>query len=155
MKNIKLTLDIEEETLQIGLVRLVRQMPDYEFFFKVNQCNAFKFSRIENFEMQQNGSMYQFGRYQTHDTVTKSTYTFIANKSHSAKPLAEFNDLFSHLYEPMQILPKYSEVDYILLTKEFFNDFSVILLPEKLTFPIQEVTLSPEHQFYQILQYYE
>ncbi|NHW58446.1 IPExxxVDY family protein, partial [Escherichia coli] len=46
-------------------------------------------------------------------------------------------------------------VDYILLTKDFLSDFSVILLPDNLVFPIQEMLLSPEQELYQTIQYYE
>lgn len=47
------------------------------------------------------------------------------------------------------------EVQYILHSSEQFPDFSVILLPENLVFPIQDYTLGSEEELYQIIQYYE
>jgi hypothetical protein len=47
------------------------------------------------------------------------------------------------------------DVEYILHSSEQFPDFSVILLPENLVFPIQDYTLSSEEELYQIIQYYE
>ena len=48
MKSPKLLLDIEceDEEITLGLVRLAKQVPDFEFFYHVNALNSFQFSRI-------------------------------------------------------------------------------------------------------------
>lgn len=155
MKNKKFILEAEEEERRVGLLRLAHRMEDYEFFFKLNRINPFKFSRLEDVEMDDYSLVYQFARYQTYDEATRTIYSFVANKSHHAQKKTDVIDLFSDLYEPMYIFPQYPEVDYILLIKDVFTKFSVILLPEQLTFPLQEVVLSPEQKFYQTIQYYE
>jgi hypothetical protein len=36
-------LDIEFEDIAIGLVRLAKDIPDHEFFYKINQTNNLSF----------------------------------------------------------------------------------------------------------------
>ncbi|MDY3548689.1 IPExxxVDY family protein [Riemerella anatipestifer] len=156
MKDNKLFLDIEEEEISIGLLRLSRKIQDCELFFSINLLNSFKFSREKDFILKKGGRLYLFVQYQAYDEITKGTYSFIANKFYDTKIEEEAHyDLFSNLVEETYLLPEYTDVDYILLTKDILSDFSVILLPENLVFPIQEVSLSPERELYQTIQYYE
>ncbi|AQY21813.1 IPExxxVDY family protein [Riemerella anatipestifer] len=156
MKDNKIFLDLEEEEISIGLLRLSRKIQDCELFFNINLLNSFKFSREKDFILKKGGRLYLFVQYQTYDEITKCTYTFIANKYYDTRLEDRGHyDLFSNLVEEVYLLPEYRDVDYILLTKDFLYDFSVILLPSSLVFPIQEISLSPEQELYQTIQYYE
>ncbi len=64
-------------------------------------------------------------------------------------------ELFTEEENIKFLLNNQVDVEYILHSSEQFPDFSVILLPENLVFPIQDYTLSSEEELYQIIQYYE
>ena len=53
------------------------------------------------------------------------------------------------------LLNHFQDVDYLLKISEPSPDFSLILLPENLLFPIQTFLLSPIEELYQTMQYYE
>ena len=80
---------------------------------------------------------------------------FIANKSDHSVLKKESTELFGNEEDTKFLLENYEDVDYIISTSEPFGDFSVILLPEKLFFPIQEFQLSADTELYQIIQYYQ
>ena len=127
MKTQKILLDIdgEEEDLNIGLVRLAKDVPAHELFYHLNSQNSFNFSRISDLAFEGNYNDYFFPRFRAFQTETKF--------------------LFEH----------FQDVDYIMKTSEPFDDFSVILLPENLLFQIQNFRLSPSEELYQLIQYYE
>jgi hypothetical protein len=50
--------DIEFEDIAIGLVRLAKNIPDHEFFYKINQNNDLTFKRIEDVIL--HGSYYDY-----------------------------------------------------------------------------------------------
>lgn len=155
MKDNILTLDIEEEELRLGLLRLSHSIPDYEFFFKVNKLNSFYFSRVKDFKIETQNYLHYHVRYQGYNASAKSTFSIIKNLSYRVEPCTTSVDLFSELRENTHLLPKYPDADYIILTKELFADFSLILLPENITFPLQNIILSPEEGLYKNIQYYE
>ncbi|MFP7658315.1 hypothetical protein ACJ5H0_21865 [Chryseobacterium proteolyticum] len=64
-------------------------------------------------------------------------------------------ELFAEEENIKFLLNNQVDVEYILHSSEQFPDFSVILLPENLVFPIQDYTLSSEEELYQIIHYYE
>lgn len=147
--------DIEFENITIGLVRLAKNIPDHEFFFKVNVNNDLKFSRIKDLVF--NGIYYDyfFPRYEAYHKYTKTCFTFISNKSSESNQKKIQTELFSGEDNIKFLLNNQTEVEYILHSSEQFPDFSVILLPENLVFPIQDYNLSSEEELYQIIQYYE
>ncbi|MCY0970285.1 IPExxxVDY family protein [Chryseobacterium wangxinyae] len=147
--------DIEFEDITIGLVRLAKNIPDHEFFFKININNDLKFSRIKDLVF--NGIYYDyfFPRYEGYHKYTKTCFTFIANKSSESNQKKLQTELFAEEDNIKFLLNNQTEVEYILHSSEQFPDFSVILLPENLVFPIQDYNLSSEEELYQIIQYYE
>lgn len=157
MKSQKLLLDIEyeDEEITLGLVRLAKQVPDFEFFYHVNTLNSFKFSRISDFSFQGSYFDYQFPRFQAFHCDSKVCIQFIANRSCQSIQKKFSNELFSSENETKYLLEQYEDVDYLIRTSEPFDDFSLILLPEHLTFKTQGFRLSPEEEFYQLIQYYE
>ncbi len=56
MKDNKIFLDIEEEEISIGLLRLSQKIQDYELFFNINLLNSFKFSREKDFILKKEGA---------------------------------------------------------------------------------------------------
>ncbi|WP_209390215.1 IPExxxVDY family protein [Chryseobacterium sp. RR2-3-20] len=143
------------EDITIGLVRLVKHIPDHEFFFKINHFNDLKFSRIE--DLIYNGKYYDFSfpRYEAYHKYTKTCFTFIANKSSESKQKKLQTELFSEEENIKFLLNNHPDVEYILHSSEQFPDFSVILLAENLVFPIQDYIIGSEEELYQIIQYYE
>ena len=147
--------DIEFEDITIGLVRLAKNIPDYEFFYKVNQINDLNFKRIDDLIFHGSYYDYFFTRFEAYHKFTKTCFTFISNKSSESKQKKIQTELFSEEGNIKFLLNNQADVEYILHTSEQFPEFSVILLPENLVFPIQDYTLSSDEELYQIIQYYE
>jgi hypothetical protein len=148
--------DIEFEDIAIGLVRLAKSIPDHEFFYNVNQNNSdLKFSRKKDLIFHGAYYDYYFPRFEAYHKFTKTCFTFISNKSSESKQKKLQTELFSEEENIKFLLNNQVEVQYILHSSEQFHDFSVILLPENLVFPIQDYTLSSDEELYQIIQYYE
>jgi len=147
--------DTEFENITIGLVRLAKHIPDHEFFFKVNQINGLTFKRIEDLILTGGYFDYYFSRFEAYHKFTQTCFTFISNKSSDSKQKKIQTELFSEEENIKFLLNNQAEVQYILHSSEQFPDFSVILLPENLVFPIQDYTLGSEEELYQIIQYYE
>ncbi|MEY8761235.1 IPExxxVDY family protein [Chryseobacterium tongliaoense] len=147
--------DIEFEDIAIGLVRLAKRIPDYEFFYKINQNNDLKFSRIKDLIFHGFYYDYFFPRFEAYHKFTKTCFTFISNKCSESKQKKVQTELFTEEENIKFLLNNQVDVEYILHSSEQFPDFSVILLPENLVFPIQDYTLSSEEELYQIIQYYE
>lgn len=147
--------DIKFEDITIGLVRLTSHIPDHEFFFKINQNNPLKFSRVEDLVFHGSYYDYYFSRYEAYHKFSKTCFTFISNKSSESKQKKIQTELFSEEENIKFLLNNQVDVEYILHSSEQFTDFSVILLPENLVFPIQDYTISSDEELYQIIQYYE
>lgn len=149
------TDDIEFEDIAIGLVRLAKNVFDHEFFFKINQSNDLNFSRIDDLVFHGSYYDYYFPRFEAYHKFTKTCFTFISNKSTESKQKKIQTELFAEEENIKFLLNNQVDVEYILHSSEQFPDFSVILLPENLVFPIQDYTLSSDEELYQIIQYYE
>lgn len=147
--------DIEFEDIAIGLVRLAKNIFDHEFFFKINQINDLKFLRIDDLVFHGTYYDYYFSRFEAYHKFTKTCFTFISNKSSESKQKKIQTELFAEEENIKFLLNNQVDVEYILHSSEQFPDFSVILLPENLVFPIQDYTLSSDEELYQIIQYYE
>lgn len=147
--------DIEFEDIAIGLVRLAKNIPAHEFFYKINQNNNLTFSRKQDMVFHGDYYDYYFPRFEAYHKFTKTCFTFISNKSSESKQKKIQIELFSEEENIKFLLNNQVDVEYILHSSEQFPDFSVILLPENLVFPIQDYTLSSEEELYQIIQYYE
>ncbi|WP_326981075.1 IPExxxVDY family protein [Chryseobacterium sp. MYb264] len=147
--------DIEFEDIAIGLVRLAKHIPDHEFFYKINQNNDLKFFRKQDIVFHGVFYDYYFSRFEAYHKFTKTCFTFISNKSTESKQKKLQTELFSGEDNIKFLLNNQVDVQYILHSSEQFPDFSVILLPENLVFPIQDYTLGSEEELYQIIQYYE
>jgi len=147
--------DIEFEDIAIGLVRLAKDIPAHEFFFKINQINNLSFSRKKDLVFHGDYYDYFFPRFEAYHKFSKTCFTFISNKSSESKQKKVQTELFTGEENIKFLLNNQVDVEYILHSSEQFPDFSVILLPENLVFPIQDYTLSSEEELYQIIQYYE
>ena len=147
--------DIEFEDIAIGLVRLAKDVPAHEFFFKINQTNNLSFSRKKDLVFHGGFYDYFFPRFEAYHKFSKTCFTFISNKSSESKQKKVQTELFTEEENIKFLLNNQVDVEYILHSSEQFPDFSVILLPENLVFPIQDYTLSSDEELYQIIQYYE
>ena len=157
MKSQKILLEIEDEDEEItlGLIRLAKEVPEHELFYQLNVRNSFKLTRIADLVYCGAYNDYVFPRFEGFHCDSKVCFQFIANKSSQHIQKKVSNELFSGEQETKFLLNHFQDVDYLLKTSEPFNDFSLILLPENLMFPIQHFPLSPIEELYQIIQYYE
>ena len=156
MKNLKLFLDGEDdEDLTIGLVRLTKEIPDYELFYTINTINGSDFKRIE--DLTKIGTYYDYShpRFEAYQKDTKACIQFIANISAQSIQKQEVTELFVEEDNVNYLLPNHKDVDYLLKSSDSFADFSVILLPENLMFQMQDFELSSNDELYQLIQYYE
>ena len=147
--------DTEFENIAIGLVRLVKHIPDHEFFFKVNLNNDLVFSRKQDILFHGTHYDYFFPRFQAYHKHSRTCFTFISNRSSESRQKKLQTELFSDEDNIKFLLNNQVDVEYILHSSEQFPDFSLILLPENLVFPIQDYTLGSSEELYQIIQYYE
>ena len=156
MKNPKILLDIEEEEEEIilGLVRLSKDVADYELFFQINALNKFKFSRITDYIHHGKCYEYQFPRFQAFHTDSRICIHFISNKSSQNTLKKVSTELFSVEEETRYLLDGFQDVDYLIWTSEPFDDFSLILLPENMVFQIQNFPLSSNEELFHSIQYY-
>ncbi len=156
MKTQKFTLEIDEDdTITLGLVRLVKEVADYELFYHINELNDFKFKRISDLIFQGVYFDYHFARFEAFHHDSKICIHIIANRSHHSIQKKKITELFNTEEDTKYILGNSPDVDYLIKTSEPFGDFSVILLPENLMFQIQDFPLSPNEELYQLIQYYE
>jgi hypothetical protein len=137
------------------LVRLAKDIPAHEFFYKINQTNNLSFSRKKDLVFHGAYYDYFFQRFEAYHKYSKTCFTFISNKSSESKQKKVQTELFTEEENIKFLLNNQVDVEYILHSSEQFPDFSVILLPENLVFPIQDYTLSSDEELYQIIQYYE
>ncbi|MCS4303923.1 IPExxxVDY family protein [Chryseobacterium pennae] len=147
--------EVEFEDIAIGLVRLAKDIPAHEFFYKINQLNNLSFSRKKDMVFHGDYYDYFFPRFEAYHKFSKTCFTFISNKSSESKQKKVQTELFTEEENIKFLLNNQVDVEYILHSSEQFPDFSVILLPENLVFPIQDYTLSSDEELYQIIQYYE
>ena len=156
MKAQKFTLEIDEDDeITLGLVRLVKEVPDYELFHHLNTLNPFKFTRITDLIFHGQYYDYHFPRFETFHHDTKICIHFISNQSSQSFQKKSSTELFNTEGITKNLLEHFPDVNYIIKTSEPFVDFSVILHPENLMFQIQDFQLSPIEELYQLIQYYE
>jgi hypothetical protein len=77
--------DIEFEDIAIGLVRLAKDIPAHEFFYKINQNNNLSFSRKKDLVFHGDYYDYFFPRFEAYHKYSKTCFTFISNKSSESK----------------------------------------------------------------------
>lgn len=149
--------EIEAEDLTIGLLRLTKELPSHELFFQVNNLNEdnLLFSRIDDLVIHGTYFDYFFPRFQGYHKTTKSCITIVANKSSQSHQKSEITELFVTEDHIKYLLNHLHDVDYVIHTSDEVPDFSVILWPKDLVFPLQEDLLSSDDELYQIIQYYE
>lgn len=156
MKSKKLFLDFEdEECIEIGLMRLASNLPHSEVFFHLNNANIFNLKRSFDIVFEGVYNDYHFACYEAYDKSNKNCWRLISNKSIVTHKKKEQTLLFEDEEDVKFLLNDHHDVDYVITSSDSFADFSVILLPEKLFFPIQEFNLSADTELYQIIQYYE
>lgn len=140
----------DDEPINIGLLRLIKKLPDYEMFFEMNKLNTYKFSRIEDLKVKK----FYFSRFQTYHPETKTIYQVLSNKSAPVRKKTS-NELFAQAEEIKYLMPKNKDADFIIYAKDSIPEFSLFLLPENILFQIQEFSLEPQNELYKLIQYYE
>jgi len=156
LKSLKLFLESEEEeSVNIGLARLVKPMPDYELFFQMNRTNDFTFSRIKDLEIVRTFYHYYHTVFEAYHEETKNCIRFVSNRSIKSEQKKEINMLFSDEEDVNFLLPDCKDVDYIIKTSDNIAEFSLILLPENMMFQIQNLELTSDDELFHLIQYYE
>lgn len=155
MKNQKLFLEEEEvESLHIGLLRQVVDLPPHEFFFRINQGKSLSFSRVKDLSVENTYFHHSHLVYEACDENLKNSLRFIKNKSSDTKKIREITELFIEEETENYLIPM-KDVDYLVKTSDNIDDFSVISLPKNMTFGIQNYSIDSEETLYQLIQYYE
>ena len=147
--------DFEDGEITVGLLRLARQIPDFEFFFNINTINTFCFSRTEDLKIVGAYYDYFFSVFEGYSSNSKTCFRFISNKSWKSIQKKEVTELFTNEHNIKLLLENDADIDYIIRSSDKFADFSLILLPENLTFSLQEITITSDTELYQTIQYYE
>ena len=147
MKNKSLFLDFDEtEDVSVVLVRLKREQPFHELFFKINRLNSFKFFRKNDLEIEDYFGYYNFPIFEAFDRHTQVTFRIIINHSYDfrrkEKPIEGLFDLLEE--EKYFIHPG---INLIL--------FSVINLPKELVSSVEEYKLYSEEKLYEIILNYD
>lgn len=157
MKNQKLFLEDEEDTaIELGLIRLAKELPAHELFFHINAQNAgLNFHRKDDIHISGLYFTYYHSQFQGYHFETKNCLRVFSNKSVASLQVQAQQELFSEEEEHHYLMPMHKEVDYIIKSSDYIADFSVILLPENIMFPIQPYTLFPNEPLYDLILYYE
>ena len=155
MKNKSLFLDFDEtEDVSVVLVRLKREQPFHELFFKINRLNSFKFFRKNDLEIEDYFGYYNFPIFEAFDRHTQVTFRIIINHSYDfrrkEKPIEGLFDLLEE--EKYFIHPG---INLILFSKEGNCDFSVINLPKELVSSVEEYKLYSEEKLYETILNYD
>ncbi|WP_417427606.1 IPExxxVDY family protein [Halpernia sp.] len=156
MKTKKLFLDEEEEeTTNLGLLRLSQELPAHELFYKINKLNAFKFSRIKDLIIYGEFYQYNFPRFEAYHHLSKNCIQILSNKSAISHKIKEEKELFNFEEETSYLFSELQDVDYLIKTSDLIDEFSLILMPENFVFNIQTFPLSSIDERYELIQYYE
>lgn len=149
-KKIFLELDEQEEPLSVGWIRLRKKAPSHEVFFEINKLNSFTFKRTEDLKYKK----FYFSKFEGYHSETDTQYIIISNKSAPQRQKSE-ESLFSQVEEIKYLLPKNKDFEYIIYAKDNIPDFSLILLPENISFPIEKISIPSQNELYKLIQYYE
>lgn len=153
-KKKKFLLEFDEDPIEIGLVRLVKDIPSPQLFFDINRRCTTSFCRIEDLEMEIAGETYSFVQMQYDNEATAQRTKFIANKS--IEKIQQMSaSLFDEEITVAHLLEKNRDVDYLLVTENAFEDFSVILCADNKIFPIQKILIESDDIIYQYIQHNE
>lgn len=155
-KTIKLSLDLsDDEDIHLGLIRLSQDLPTFELIYKINLLNHPDFKRIDDLKTE--GLYYHdfFPRYRTYAKNLRTEIDIIGNHSIQQLKINEPKELFSINLQEHTLLPNHPDVDYIIKASDEFAEFSLILLPQEFTFPIQTISLKSDDRLYNLFQYYE
>ncbi len=156
MKNLKLYLDPEEdESINIGLVRLAKPLPEHEFFYLLNDINHLSFKRIPDLDIEGEFFHYFHPVFEAYHREFKNQILFIKNRSTEVNKKKEITQLFADEDDVNFLLPNFKDVDYLIKTSDNIAEFSLILLPENIMFQIQNYELTSEEELYHLIQYYE
>lgn len=145
----------EEEFINLALLRLAKKLPAHEFFYKINQINAFKFKRIKDIIITGKYFQYNFPRFEAYHDSSKNYLQIIGNKSEISYKIKEQKELFNTENETSYLFKEFLDVDYVFKSADFIDDFSLILLPENLAFNLQTISLISNDDRYQLIKYYE
>lgn len=145
----------EAEPISIGLLSLVKKLPDYEFFYKVNQLNSFQFSRVDDLFLHGQYYSYTFAVYYACSVEHKTGFYIISNRSIASEQIHPITEFFIDEQEVKFLLNNYQEVEFIIKTTDFCPSFSVILFPENSIFAIKELSIHQGEELYNTLFYYE
>ena len=136
-------------------MRIASNLPHSEVFYHLNNHNTFNLKRATDIVLHGVYNDYHFECFEAYDKSNKNCWKLVSNKSVFTEIKKEQSQLFQDEEDVKFLLNDQHDVDYIVKSSDSFADFSVILLPEKLFFPIQEFELSADTELYQIIQYYE
>lgn len=141
--------------IHIGLLSLVKKVPDYEFFYQVNQLNSFQFSRIDDLKLHGTYYDYFFAVFYAYSTLHKVGFHILSNQSIFSVQKKTITEFFVDEQDVKCLLNNHQEIEYIIKRTDSYADFSVILFPEDNTFAVRELCVNKDEELHDILYYYE
>ncbi len=156
MKTQNLILDSDSsDDINIGLISLTQELDPHEFFFKLNTLNFSSFKRIKDLELKKTYFDYYHPRFEAYSVHFETKIHIIGNQSISSTEKLKSLELFSNESHVNHLLNDHHKINFIIKTEELFDDFSLILLPEEFSLPIETLTLSAGSELHTFFQYYE
>lgn len=144
---------MEEENISVGLIKLRKDIPYQELFFKINQLNPFNFTRKKDLQIEDNFGKYDFPIYEAFNEMTRSHFVVLVNKPCAIYQQETDEKSLFDLIETKYLLKP--EITLIIFAKEIWEDFSVINTPTEWVQDLQEYSLSQKEELYHIILNYE
>ncbi len=145
----------ETDSLTLGLIRKAIPLDDILFFFKINSLSSFNFYRSKDLEIYTPHHRAVFPVWHSPNNATSPGVKFFGNKAILHDQHTDFQELFVQDADVTLLLNSYAEVDFITCWDNQDPDYSLLLLPNSLTFPVQEKLITIQHDLYNTLEYYE
>lgn len=142
----------DNEKIELGFLRFTQKISPHELFFKVNQQNAFKFSRKKDLIVEDSFGYYEFPQYEAYDELSQNHFIIISNKSSRYIRKTPIRGLFDFIEE--KFFAK-EEIDFLIFAKEGGNDFSKIVWPTDFVPMVKTCTISSEDELYPIILHYD
>lgn len=159
-----LSLDGETEAVcqDLWLLSLARNLEDYEFFYALNVLTDFEYCRENDLVLEEGQKKFYHSVYKGFSLSKQITVQFFSNqaffeeseeKAKTKKSVTSKSKGARHT--PHRFIPDYPEVQFIVRMQEGGDDFSLLLLPEKLIFSPKKITVEEDSALYQTIAYYE
>lgn len=160
------TLSLEGETesasQDLWLLSLARNLEDYEFFYALNVLTDFEYCRENDLILEEGKKKFYHSVYKGFSLSKQISVQFFSNEAFFEENEEKAKTRKTATAKsgggrrtPHRFIPDYPEVQFIVRMQEGDDDFSLLLLPEKLIFSPKKITVEEDSALYQTIAYYE